>query len=130
MVVEFGGDDAAGHLQGESGVEGALILAETGEAVVVLGREEIAQELPLPGKDLDGNSASEDLRHSRGREVNVLAGDDAIKVAQRDLAEQMVAVSFGIMAVDFEAFAGEMNTAVGLVEAGGGHGVRITIYAL
>ena len=125
LVVEFGGDDAPGEREDKIWIKGALVLAEAGEAVVVLGGEEAAEEGATPGEELDGNAAAEEFSHGGAGELYGFAGDDAVEVAEGDFAEEFVGgARGGVLGLtpDFEAFAVEVDAEVGLVEAGGGHG--------
>lgn len=80
LVVELGGHDAPCDLQGEGGVQSALVLADSGLAGGLEGREEAAQVTALPGEDLYGDAAAEEFGQGGGGEMDVLACDDAFEV--------------------------------------------------
>jgi hypothetical protein len=125
LVVEFGGDEAAGDLECEGGVEGALVLAEAGEAVGVGGGEEAAQELAAPAEEVDGDVGTEEGGKGLGGDLDRFGDHEPVKVAQRDFAEEVFAgAGFGVItaAADFEAFGDEADAGVGVEDAGGGHG--------
>ncbi len=109
LVVEFGHDDLAGDLQAKGGIEGAPVLLEPRETVVILGGKEAAKEFSGPGENLNGDSALKDGGKGRRGEVDALADNESFEVAERDFTKEFLTLAFVLAAVDFESFSLEVN---------------------
>ena len=121
LVVELGGDDAAGHLEGERGLQGALVLAQPGQAVGVLRGKKSAQKLAAPAEEAHGDAGAQQGRQGLGSDLHRLGDDEAVQVADGDFAQDLVALGGLVVPEDFEALAFEADPATVLVNGGGGH---------
>jgi hypothetical protein len=121
LIVELGGDDAAGHLEAERGIQGALVLAQPGQAVGVVGGEKSAQKLAAPTEDAHGYAGAQQGGEGLGSDLHRLGNDEAVQVADGNLAQDLVAVSRFVAPEDFKTLAVEGNPATVLVNGGGRH---------
>ncbi|MBI4328159.1 MAG: hypothetical protein HY674_23255 [Chloroflexi bacterium] len=124
LVVELGRDDPTSHLETEDRVARALILAQPGQAVLVGGREEAAQKLAVPAEEVHRNVRPQHRGHGRRRDLHRLGHNQPVQVAQRDFAQDFLALGLLVAAKDFQPLALEVDAAVRLVDAGGGHRQR------
>jgi len=121
LVVEFGGDDAAGDVEGEGGFEDALVVAEAGQAVGFGGGEEAAEEAAGPVEEADGDVGAEEGGQGGGGDLDGLGEDEALDVAEGDFADDFLGAGVGVAGPDFEALGFEVDAGVGQLDAGGGH---------
>jgi hypothetical protein len=121
LVVEFGGDDPSRHLKAEGRIEGVLVLPEAGQAVRVGGGEEPAEKLSAPAKDVHGDIRTQERGQRLRRHLNGLADDQSFGISNRDFTQNLVPAGGWVASPHLEAIALEMDPAVGLNDASGGH---------
>ena len=98
----------------------------------VLGGEKTAEELAAPAEDDHGNAGAQQGGEGLGSDLHGLGDDEAVQVADGNLAQDFVALGGLVAPEDFEALAVQGDAATRLVNGGGGHfacgvvSVRIT----
>src|SRR5579875_14222 len=121
LVVYLGSDNAAGHLQGKGRIQCALVLAEPRQAVLVGGGQKATQELAVPSQNIYGDLGSQGGCQGRGGDLHRFGHNQPVQVAQGNLAQNFVVLGLLVAPNDLQAFAFEVNAAIGVVDAGGGH---------
>src|ERR1019366_4562916 len=98
------------------------VLAQPGQAVGVVGGEKPAEKLAAPAEDAHGYAAAQEGGEGLRSDLHRLGNDEAVQVADGNLAQDLVAVGRLVASKDLEALAVEGNPAAVLVNGGGGQG--------
>ena len=100
----------------------ALVLVQAGLAVLVDSGLEGAEEAALVVQESQGNFTPEQGGDGLAGELGGLAGDDAVEIAQREVAQFDGAGTAGRVGTrNDEALGFQVDAAAGLVDDGGGH---------
>ena len=123
LVVDFGSGEAAGQFKDEWAIKVPLVLPQAAAPVIVDGGLEGPEETALMVEKCEGDFPAEKGGDGLAGELGGLSGDDAVEIAQREVAQLNGAgAAGGVRAGDDEALGFQVDAAAGLIDDGGGHG--------